>query len=102
VETVVDVIQSEDLLQHVRNVSSLIRSSCAVGPVTKIQGAGFLLGLVCSVPAKQVRDELLGHDILVGTSADPNVLRIMPPLNLPEKHVGELARALASCAASTT
>jgi len=102
VETVIDVIQSEGLLQHVRNVSSLIRSSCAVGPVTKIQGAGFLLGLVCSVPAKQVRDELLGHDILVGTSADPNVLRIMPPLNLPEKHVGELARALASCAASTT
>lgn len=102
VETVVDVIEEEGLLQHVRNVSSLIRATCAVGPVTKIQGAGFLLGLVCDVPAAGVRDELLGHDILVGTSANPNVLRIMPPLNLPEKHVGELSRALASCTASTT
>jgi len=102
VETVIDVIESEGLLQHVRNVSSLIRSTCVVGPVKKIQGAGFLLGLVCDVPAVVVRDELLKRDILVGTSADPNVLRVMPPLNLPEKHVGELSRALASCAASTT
>lgn len=102
VETVIDVIESEGLLQHVRNVSSLIRSTCVVGPVKKIQGAGFLLGLVCDAPAAGVRDDLLRHDILVGTSADPNVLRIMPPLNLPEKHVGELSRALASCAASTT
>ena len=46
VETVIDVIESEGLLQHVRNVSSLIRSTCVVGPVKKIQGAGFLLGLV--------------------------------------------------------
>ena len=102
IETVIDVIESEGLLQHVRNVSSLIRSTCVVGPVKKIQGAGFLLGLVCEIPAAVVRDDLLKHDILVGTSADPNVLRVMPPLNLPEKHVGELSRALASCAASTT
>jgi len=99
VETVIDVIETEGLLQHVRNVSSLIRSTCVVGPVKKIQGAGFLLGLVCEIPAAAVRDDLLSHDILVGTSADPNVLRLMPPLNLPEKHVGELSRALASCAA---
>ena len=102
VETVIDVIETEGLLQHVRNVSSLIRSTCVVGPVKKIQGAGFLLGLVCEIPAAVVRDDLLSHDILVGTSVDPNVLRLMPPLNLPEKHVGELSRALASCSASTT
>ena len=102
VETVVDVIEKEGLLQNVRNVSSLIRTSCVVGPVQKIQGAGFLLGLVCDKPASAVRDALLDHDILVGTSADPNVVRLMPPLNLPEKHVGELARALALCTASTT
>ncbi len=102
VETVIDVIDSEGLLQHVRNVSSLIRSTCVVGPIKKIQGAGFLLGLVCHINASIVRDDLLKHDILVGTSADPFVLRVMPPLNLPEKHVGELSRALAACAASTT
>jgi acetylornithine/succinyldiaminopimelate/putrescine aminotransferase len=102
VDTVIDVIEKEDLLQHVRNVSSLIRSTCVVGPVKQIQGAGFLLGLRCHISASIVRDDLLTHDILVGTSADPFVLRVMPPLNLAEKHVGELSRALASCAASTT
>lgn len=102
VEVVIDVIESERLLQHVRNVSSQIRSTCRVGPVERIQGAGFLLGFVCNRPAKDVRDQLLEHDILVGTSSDPNTLRIMPPLNLPETHVCELSRALESCAASTT
>jgi acetylornithine/N-succinyldiaminopimelate aminotransferase len=102
VETVIDVIEEEGLLQHVRNVSSLIRSTCVVGPIIKIQGSGFLLGLVCQFNASIVRDDLLSRDILVGTSSDPKVLRLMPPLNLAEKHVGDLARALASCAASTT
>jgi len=102
VETVIDTIESEGLLQHVRNVSSTIRSTCVVGPVTSIRGAGFLLGLVCNRPAAEVRNALLEQDILVGTSADPNVVRLLPPLNLPERHVAELAHALASCTASTT
>lgn len=102
VEVVIDTIESEGLLQHVRNVSSQIRSTCRVGPVERIQGAGFLLGLVCNRPANDVRDALLEHDILVGTSSDPNIVRIIPPLNLPETHVGEISRALESCAISTT
>ena len=40
-------------------------------PVVRIQGMGLLLGLVCDRPAAEVRDALLDHDILTGTSADP-------------------------------
>ena len=43
-------------------------------PGQKIQGMGLLLGLVCDRPAVEVRDALLEHDILTGTSSDPNVL----------------------------
>ena len=60
----------------------------------KIQGMGLLLGLVCDRPAVEVRDALLEHDILTGTSSDPDVLRILAPLVLQDKHVEHLALAL--------
>ncbi len=55
---------------------------------------GLLLGLVCDRPAIEVRDALLEHDILAGTSGDPNVLRILAPLVLQAKHVDHLSQAL--------
>jgi len=94
VETVLDVIETDGLLENVRRVSELIRSTCRVGPVESIQGAGFLLGLRCRRPAAAVRDDLLKRKILVGTSADPNVVRLLPPLILEEEHVEALSRAL--------
>lgn len=92
---VLDTIQKEELLQNVRAREQQVRSDCAVGPIQRIQGKGLLLGLVCDRPAVEVRDALLQHDILTGTSADPNVLRILAPLTLHEEHVTKLADALA-------
>ena len=58
------------------------------------QGAGFLLGLKTNRPAKDVQRELLERDILAGTSADPSVLRLLPPFILDESHVRLLQAAL--------
>jgi len=96
VETVLDVIESEGLLENVRTLSQLIRESCVVGPVTATQGAGFLLGLRTRRPAREVQRELLERDILTGTSADPNVVRVLAPYVLEEQHVHALRDALAS------
>ncbi len=98
VETVIDVIQSEKLLDNVRERSQEIRDTCIVGPVVGAQGAGLLLGLRTSRPAKEVQAELLGLDILTGTSADANVLRILAPFVLESQHVTELRAALSRLA----
>ncbi len=95
VEAVLDAIVEERLLQNVRRVSAHIRDTCVTGPVTGIQGEGFLLGLRTRVPAKQVQSALLDRDILTGTSGDPQVLRLLPPYTLDESHVALLAAALA-------
>jgi acetylornithine/succinyldiaminopimelate/putrescine aminotransferase len=58
------------------------------------QGAGFLLGLKTNRPARDVQRELLERDILTGTSADPNVLRLLPPFILDEPQVRVLRDAL--------
>jgi acetylornithine/N-succinyldiaminopimelate aminotransferase len=96
IEAVIDIIESEDLLANVRRVSAYVRETCRVGPVTDFQGAGFLLGLRTTRPAKDIQAELLERDILAGTSADPHVLRLLPPFTLREEHVDAVRSVLAA------
>ena len=95
-EAVIDTIESESLLANVRQVSTYIRSNCILGPVTGTQGAGFLLGLKTSRPAKEVQAALMEKNILTGTSGDPNVLRLLPAYILNESHVDRLCDALSA------
>ena len=96
VEAVIDIIESESLLANVRQVSTYIRAHCVIGPVTGVQGAGFLLGLKTSRPAKEVHSALLEKGILTGTSGDPMVLRLLPAYILNESHVDQLRDALST------
>jgi acetylornithine/N-succinyldiaminopimelate aminotransferase len=95
VEAVIDIIESENLLDNVQQRSKQIRQTCVVGPVVGTQGAGLLLGLRTSRPAKDIQAELLRQGILTGTSADPNVLRILAPFTIESEHVDQLRDALA-------
>ncbi|MGB8327079.1 MAG: aminotransferase class III-fold pyridoxal phosphate-dependent enzyme [Steroidobacteraceae bacterium] len=95
IEAVIEAIEEEQLLANVRRVAAYLRNSCIVGPVTGCQGAGFLTGLRTTRPAKDIHAALLERDILAGTSADPHVLRLLPPFVLQEAHVDLLRAALA-------
>ncbi len=97
----IESIDAEGLLANVRQREAQIREHCVIGPVIKIQGMGLLLGLVCDRPAVEVRNALLEHDILTGTSSDPEVLRILAPLTLEPGHVDDLADALGAMAPLT-
>jgi acetylornithine/N-succinyldiaminopimelate aminotransferase len=97
-EAVIDTIESESLLANVRTVSAYLRAHCMVGPVTGMQGIGFLIGLKTTRPAKDVHAALLAKNILTGTSADPHVLRLLPAYIMNEAHVDQLADALAQVA----
>jgi acetylornithine/succinyldiaminopimelate/putrescine aminotransferase len=94
----IDTIRRDDLLARVRDVSAYVRSTCVIGPVKSIHGAGLLLGLRTQPRAAAVRDALLERNILTGTSADPNVLRLLPPLIVERRHIDELASALGDLA----
>jgi acetylornithine/N-succinyldiaminopimelate aminotransferase len=102
IKATIQAISDEHLLDNVRAREAQIREQCVVGPIRKIQGMGLLLGLVCDRPAIEVRDALLEHDILTGTSSDPEVLRILAPLVLQDNHVDHLAQTLQNIAPATT
>ena len=95
---VLDAIAEEGLLARARSLSQRFRATCVVGPVTAIQGEGLLLGLRTRRPAKEVHLELLARGIFTGTSADPHIVRLLPPLVLGDEHVDLLAAALAELA----
>jgi acetylornithine/N-succinyldiaminopimelate aminotransferase len=94
IEAVIAAIKSERLLERVRRVAAYLRRSCIVGPVSAHQGAGLLVGLRTTRPAREIQSELLECGILTGTAADPQVLRLLPPLILTQDHVDMLRDAL--------
>jgi acetylornithine/N-succinyldiaminopimelate aminotransferase len=94
IEAVIEAIESGRLLERVERLGAYIRKTCIVGPVTGHQGAGLLTGLRTSRPAKAIQAELLEGGILTGTSADPHVLRLLPPFIIEEEHIDMLRDAL--------
>jgi acetylornithine/succinyldiaminopimelate/putrescine aminotransferase len=94
IEAVLEAIESERLLERVQRVGAYIRRHCIVGPVTGHQGAGLLIGLRTTRPAKEIQAELLECGILAGTASDPRVLRLLPAFVLEEQQVDMLRDAL--------
>jgi acetylornithine/succinyldiaminopimelate/putrescine aminotransferase len=94
INTVLDVIARDQLIANVQRLSARIRAECVLGPVTAVCGRGFLLGLRCAGGAAPVRAQLLQQGILTGSSSDPEVIRLLPPLTLGDAHVDQLQRAL--------
>jgi acetylornithine/N-succinyldiaminopimelate aminotransferase len=82
-------------LANVRASSAALHAAALRGPVRAVRGAGLLLGLELEpgFAAASVRDALLARGVLVGTSNDPRVLRLSPPLVLEPAMADRLAEA---------
>ena len=90
-----DVILSGDLPAHAAAMGALIKEKLGGLPhVKEVRGLGLLLGLSLDVPAKQVQDAAFERGIILGTSADPNVLRVMPPMVVTSEDIEHLASTL--------
>jgi acetylornithine/N-succinyldiaminopimelate aminotransferase len=89
-----DVIQNEDLMSNARELATRLRDVLTGKVVHRIRGAGLLLGLEVGAQAKALKAYLLEKHILVGGSDDPDVLRLLPPLNLSMEAVQQLQAAI--------
>ena len=97
VTATLEAIENDGMLANVREVESYLRERLKeVEQVVNIRGRGFLLGLEFADKAKPVHEALLARHIITGTSSDPNVLRLLPPLCLKREEVDRFVEALAS------
>lgn len=88
------VIQDESLMARARVAAERIRQGLSGTVVTRVEGEGLLLGLRVPGAAAALKAHLQDHGILVGGSGDPEVLRLMPPLNLSEAALEALLAAV--------
>jgi acetylornithine/succinyldiaminopimelate/putrescine aminotransferase len=88
------VIDDEALLHNVRMVGDRLRDGAWRAGVQSVQGRGLLLGLRLDRPAVEVQRALFERRILTGTSTDPAVLRLMPPLSFTQDEADQLIEAL--------
>ncbi len=91
---VLDTIEREDLLMQATRLGEALHRLAGVGPVRGVRGRGGLIGLELACPAKTLQHALLESGFVTGTSAIPNVMRLMPPINMPLAAVDEFAAAL--------
>jgi len=89
----VDVIESEGLMPHAAAVADRLRKELAGSVVTGVQGEGLLLGLH-TAHAAALKKHLMAQHILLGGSGDPQVLRLMPPLNVSDAALQALITAI--------
>ena len=95
VTATLEAIENDDMLANVRQVEAHLRERLKeVEQVVSVQGRGFLLGLEFADKAAPIHKALLDRRIITGTSSDPRVLRLLPPLCLKTEEVDLLVDAL--------
>lgn len=94
-----EVILEEDLPARAAAMGAYLRQQTAEMPgLIAVRGLGLLLGLETALPAKAVQAGLFERGFLAGTSANPHVLRLMPPLTVEPAHIDALVTALGEVA----
>jgi acetylornithine/N-succinyldiaminopimelate aminotransferase len=101
VNATLEAIEMEGMLNNVKEIEGYLRAQLStIESVVKVRGRGLLLGIEFEQPAVNVHKALLERRIITGTSSDPNVLRLLPPLCMNREHVdlfvNELSQAMAN------
>ncbi len=85
VTATLEAIENDGMLENVRRVEAHLRERLKeVDRVVAVRGLGFLLGIEFKEDAAIVHKALLDRKIITGTSSNPKVLRLLPPLCLEE------------------
>jgi acetylornithine aminotransferase/acetylornithine/N-succinyldiaminopimelate aminotransferase len=95
VTATLEAIEADSMLENVKTVEGYLRERLSeVEQVVAVHGRGFLLGIEFADKAALVHQRLLEQKIITGTSSNPNVLRLLPPLCLQTAEVDLLVSAL--------
>ena len=89
------VIKDENLVQNSENqhqhLEQLLKN---MEGVLEVRGEGLLIGIKTRKAASEVVQECLHHGILIGTSLDPEVVRLLPPLTVHQESLEVFSRTL--------
>jgi acetylornithine/N-succinyldiaminopimelate aminotransferase len=92
---VLETIEKEQLMPHASSMGQyLINEISKMDKVTEARGRGLMIGIDLPEELSFVRKDLLNrYHIFTGT-ASPNVIRLLPALNLSQTHADQFLSAL--------
>ncbi len=96
--SVLQVLKEEKLMQNALEVSRyFLQKSTTIPNLKTVKGRGLMLGLEFNFPIAELRKKLIfSHKIFTGSSKNPNLLRILPPLTIKKQHIDLFFDALNS------
>ncbi len=100
--TVLKVIEAENLMENATKTGNYLIAAINKLPAVEVRGRGLMLGLEFNFPIKDLRQRLLNEcQIFTGVAANPQVLRVLPPLSLTMAQARYFIEALQSSLAKT-
>ena len=93
---VLDVLESEKLMQNANAMSAyFIEKAKTISQLKQLKGRGLMLGVEFDFPVASLRKKLLfEHSLFTGSSKNPNLIRILPPLTIQREHIDTFFNAL--------
>ncbi len=94
---VLEVIEQENLIENAAKLGKYLADEISkFEQVTEVRGRGLMIGIELPAELAHVRKELLmKHHIFTG-EAKPNVIRLLPALNLTKAHADRFLEAFSS------
>ena len=94
---VLDIIKEENLIAHAKLLGEYFceKLKQVKNKDFQILGRGLMIGLKFKFPTSELRKELLyQHRVFSGSSGDPNIMRILPPLNISTNQIDQFVNKL--------
>ena len=94
--SVLNIIQKEQLIANAQQIGEYLKNELVNTPgLIDIRGQGLMLGLEFNFRIKDLRNKLIFEEnIFTGSSSNPNVLRLLPPLGITQKQALTLVQKL--------
>jgi acetylornithine aminotransferase len=81
---VLETIRDENLIENALKMGNWLLQELQTMPgIREVRGKGLMIGLEFDFPTAAMRKELLfKHQVFTGSASNPNVVRLLPALNI--------------------
>jgi len=90
-----EAIENDRMRENISEIENYLRAQLKeIEEVVAVHGKGGLIGLEFAENCRPFHAKLLENKIITGTSSDPRVLRLLPPLCVTKEEIDLLIEAL--------
>ena len=91
----IEAIETDKMRENISGIENYLRERLIeIEEVKNLRGRGGLLGIEFSEDCKPFHKKLLENKIITGTSSDPKVLRLLPPLCVKREEIDLMIEVL--------